>query len=282
MPSARHSDLNSLKCTFARGETMKKTFSNDKTYVSHAVLSYGDYDNSCAIERANVRVLEEKHSGFESYSFSDWDQGKQLVHTGHSCEWEDILPESEVVELYGSYGSIQIWIREDINKENGYTAALKQYPCLDDEAVSEIEMEIEEEYIKDLWPDLVRCYPDDFREALDLCGIDSLDQEIYEKAKDETNTYFKVEAGGNGYIDLARIAPAYLEELRFRNRALEILKGVVELKNNKPSFPLSFYDNAEDMLDHRDATGQGITTEEAREILKYAVELERQIETVVP
>ena len=44
-------------------------------------------------------------------------------------------------------------------------------------------MEIEEEYIKDLWPDLVRCFPDDFREALDLCGIDSLDQEIYEKAK---------------------------------------------------------------------------------------------------
>ena len=97
MPSARHSDLSGQSYISARGETMKKTFSNDKTYVSHAVLSYGDYDNSCAVERANVRILKENHPGFESYSFSDWDQGKQLIHTGHSYEWEDILPESEVV-----------------------------------------------------------------------------------------------------------------------------------------------------------------------------------------
>ena len=262
---------------------MKKTFSNDKTYVSHAVLSYGDYDTSCAVERANVRVLREKHPGFESYSFSNWDQGKQLVHTGRSYyEWEDILPETEVVELYGSYGSTQIWIREDIDKENGYTAALEQYPCLDDEAISEIETEIEEEYIKDIWPDLLRCFPDDFREALELCGIDEFDRELYEKAKEETNTYFKVEAGGNGYIDVKRLAPAYADEVRFRNPAIEILQKVVEAKNNKPSFPLNFYADAADMLDHRDATGQGITTEEAREILKYAAELERQIETVVP
>ena len=261
---------------------MKKTFLNDKTYVSHAVLSYGDYDNSCAVERANVQVLKEKHPSFESYSFSDWDQGKQLVHTGQSCGWEEILPESEIVELYGGYGSIQIWIREDIDKENGYTAALENYPCFDDEAVSEIEKEIEEEYIKDLWPDLLRCFPDDFREAIELCGIDEFDRELYEKAKEETNTYFEVEAGGIGCIDLARLAPAYAEELKFRNPALEIIQGVVEVRNNKPSFPLSFYDNAEDMMYHRDATGQGITTEEAREILKYAVGLERQIETVLP
>lgn len=261
---------------------MTKTFPNNKTYVSHTLLSYGDYDTSCAVERANVQVLREKHPGFESYSFSDWDQGKQLVHTGRSCEWEDILPESEIVELYGGYGSIQIWIREDIDEANGYMATLEQYPCLDDEAVSEVEMEIEEEYVKDLWPELVRCFPDDFREALDLCGIDSLDQEIYEKAKDETNTYFEVGAGGNGYIDVKRLAPAYADELRFRNPAIEIIQGLVEVRNTKPSFPLSFYDNAEDMLDHMDATGQGITTEEAREILKYAAELERQIETVLP
>ena len=97
---------------------MKKTFSNDKTYVSHAVLSYGDYVNSCAVERANVRVLIEKHPGFESYSFSEWDIGRQYENR----EWIDILPESEIVELYGCYGSIQIWIREDIDEANGYMA----------------------------------------------------------------------------------------------------------------------------------------------------------------
>ena len=256
---------------------MKKTFPNNKTYVSHNFLSFGDYDQSCAIERANVRVLREKHPDFESYSFSDWDRGRQYENQ----EWVDILPESEIVELYGGYGSIQVWIRADIDKENGYTAALEHYPALDDEAVTEVEMEIEEEYIEDLWPDLVCCFPEDFREALELCGIDELDRELYEKAKDETNTYFEIEAGGIGYIDVARIAPAYAEELKFKNPALEILQGVVEAKNNKPSFPLSFYDNAEGMLDHRDATGQGITPEEAREILLYAAELERQIESVL-
>ena len=146
----------------------------------------------------------------------------------------------------------------------------------------EKEMEIEEECIKDLWPDLKRCWPDDIQEAVDLCGIDDLDREMYERAKDKTNTYFEVEAGGNGYIDVKRLAPAYLEELCFRNPAIEIVRGVIEAKNNKPAFPLNFYDSAEDMLEHRDATGQGITPDEAREILMYAAEMERQIETVTP
>lgn len=262
---------------------MKKTFKNGKTYVSHDTLSFGDYDNSCAVERANVRVLREAHPGFESYSFSDWDQEQRLERSETTTfyEWIDILPESEIVELYGGYGSIQIWIREDIDEANGYMAALGQYPCLDDEAVSEVETEIEEEYVKDIWPDLLRCFLDDFREALELCGIDEFDRALYEKAKDETNTYFEVEAGGNGYIDVERLAPAYAEELKFRNPALSILQGVVEAKNNKPVFPLNFYADAADMLCHRDATGQGITTEEAREILKYAAELERQMETVL-
>ena len=158
---------------------MKREFKNGKIYVSCSVLSYGDYDNSCAVERANVQVLKEKHPDFESYSMNDWETGRQYENR----EYVDILPESAIVETYGGYGSAQIWIREDIDEANGYMAALENYPCLDDEAISEIEMEIEEEYIKDLWPDLVRCFPDDFREALDLCGIDSLDQEIYEKAK---------------------------------------------------------------------------------------------------
>ena len=257
---------------------MKKTFNNGKTYVSHDYLSFGDYDNSCAVERANVRVLQEAHPGFESYSMSDWENGRQYENR----EWVDILPESEIVETYGRYGSTQIWIRGDIDEENGYLSTLENYPRLDDEAVSEIEREMEEEYIKDLWGDLKCCWPDDIQEAVDLCGIDDLDREIYEKAKDETNTYFEVEAGGNGYIDCESLAPAYLAELKFKNPAIEIVKGVIEAKNNKLAFPIGFYDSAEDMLEHRDATGQGITPEEAREILMYAAELERQIETVIP
>ena len=52
---------------------MIKTFNNGKTYVSHDYLSFGDYDKSCAVERANVRVLQEAYPGFESYSMSDWE-----------------------------------------------------------------------------------------------------------------------------------------------------------------------------------------------------------------
>ena len=73
---------------------MEKEFSNGKTYVSHDYLSFGDYDNSCAVERANVRVLQEAHLGFESYSMSDWEYGRQYENR----EWVDILPESEIVE----------------------------------------------------------------------------------------------------------------------------------------------------------------------------------------
>ena len=164
----------------------------------------------------------------------------------------------------------------------GRTSSLENYPCFDDQAVSEVEMEIEDEYIKDMWSDLKRCWSDDIQEALDLCGIDDIDREMYEKAKEETNTYFEVGAGGIGYIDCERLAPAYLEELGFRNPAIEIVRGVIEARNNKPTFPLNFYADAEDMFGHRAATGQGITPEEAREILRYAVELETALDEVLP
>ena len=263
---------------------MKKTFKNGKTYVSHQYLSFGDYDNSCAIERANVKVLREAHPGFESYGFSKWDQGQYLEYneTTKFHEWVDILPESEIVELYCGYGSTAIWIREDIDEENEYTTSLENYPCLDDDVVSEVEFEMEGEYLKDCFSDIERHFPQATRDALELTGIETFDQECYRAAMDKSNTYFEVQAGGNGYIDFERLAPYYETELYAHKPEIKIIADMIQALENKPDFPLSFYNNAEDMLDHRDATGQGITTEEAREILKYAAELERQIETVVP
>ena len=148
-----------------------KELVNGIKYISCEYLSFGDYDNSCAVERANVRYLKEHNDlkdSIESWSMGDFDRGDYLSDNHRSengfATWQPIESDSKLIETYGGYGSIQLWIREDIWNEMELDQ-LEDYCVLDDDMVSQIEMEMENEawdsYIKS---DLIKLLPDEYSE----------------------------------------------------------------------------------------------------------------------
>ena len=208
--------------------------------ISCDYIQFGDYDNSCAVERANVRYLEKKGLITELKRFA--------------C------------------GGVQAWI-DDTEENRELLNSLENYPCFDDELVSEIETEIEDDYLRDNSSDLTKLLTckDIIEDVLFL----DFDRELYEKAKDETNTYFEVESGGNGYIDFKRLAPAYELLLCEKYPAIKTLMARKELLETVPSYPNDFYESAEDHLNHlQQTTGLG---QERKELLEYTAELERII-----
>lgn len=227
------------------GELGEHEGQNITKLISCDSLQYGDYDNSCAVERANVRYLE---------------QEKLIAHK----------------EMY-AYGGVKAWV-QDTEENRELLTSLLNYPCFDDELVSEIENEIEQEYIKDCASDLHKLLSDDIQEAMqELFIFDTIDQECYEQAKEASNTYFAVESGGNGYIDFKRIVNDYALAICDKHPAIKSLCAIYETVNNVPAFPVDFYENAEDMQSHRKATSEVYNQDESQAIMSYAVELESLI-----
>jgi hypothetical protein len=215
-------------------EIRKETFKNNITYVSIDCLSFGDYDNSGAVERANVKVLKEKYQNCEKYSFQSWQEKERYINweTGY----EDILPTSDIVELYGDFGSTQIWIREDIDQEEGYINSLSNYPVIDDESVSETENEIE----KESWNNWIRGdLSTNLLSNIILTKIDKYhveDNDLFEcycQAKEIKNEYFIVESGGIGWIDIEEIGAEY------RKQVIMKLVEVRKQRGIKPRIPES-------------------------------------------
>ena len=153
-------------------------------FYRHPLLSFGDYDNSCAVERANVRVFISEFSEFNGSLF-------HRVTGGYNSE-----------SIYIDITCTNMEIIETLN-------SLFEYPAINDEAVSEIKMEIEMES----WDNY---YKRDFLEAIQKkfdgwdieCSDDNKLLELYHELKELTNTYFEVEAGGNGYIKIESLVDA--------------------------------------------------------------------------
>lgn len=213
-------------------------------YISHDHIQYGDYDNSCAVERANVRYLEQNHAA-------------------------DLHIET------GCYGYRAAWL-PDTEENRELLDSLDNYPAFDDELVSEIESEIESDYIKDN-DDIARVYtPEPLRSILIDCDLQHINPEIYHAAKEADNAEFIVHSGGNGHINLQRLAPTYNRLLLESNPLLQYAVDHTHDPPTAPPFPLDFYADATDCNEHQ-ASRRTLTTDELYAVLKYAAELEAAI-----
>ena len=196
-------------------EKQIKKLENGTIYISCDFLSFGDHDNSCSVERANVKYLEEhadlKDSIDNSYSMGDWHKGYTYKYGGFykESEWPVIDTKEKLVKTYGGYGSRQLWVREDIWNELELDS-LENYPVIDDETLSMVEMEMENE----VWD---CCYKDDLIESLDNDNLNDFVNEmendklfdIYQQAMKIENEYPVFEAGGNCYIPVDRIKDTF-------------------------------------------------------------------------
>ena len=74
-------------------------------YITHKYLAYGDYDNSCSVERSNVQYIIDNYA------------------------------KNRYVEIIGIFGYTQIYLKNTkLNRE--LIENLDRYPCIDDEYLS--------------------------------------------------------------------------------------------------------------------------------------------------
>jgi len=169
-------------------------------------LTFGDYDNSGAVERANVRYLEDRHEALDI-----WADYRELEEEVAEKIKKGTVPELLVIN--NMYGYCRAWIRSDIAVEEEYFERLKHFPAFDDELVNKVEQEL----IKQAWGDWIR---DDLFHELRLkpAEITSLDDEtlfgLFIEACSEIEEFPVIEAGGSVWVDVAQVAERYGEKLK--------------------------------------------------------------------
>jgi hypothetical protein len=173
-------------------------YATEDLVVLSNYLSYGDYDNSTAVERANVAVVEELVRLDEEYG-------------------EGTLADA-VVEIQGSMGGVAIGFRytdpdsaETIVKD--ILDPLESYPLLDEGSHSDTEMEMFQEawvdwgareFVDKMLDDMEYEDDDDREEVEDF--VRDQDPVLLFEAFDTvgeawSNGYMMVEGGGNVYFD---------------------------------------------------------------------------------
>ena len=168
-------------------EIYTKENNHIKVWIS-PFLSYGDYDNSCHVERSNYRVFKELYGNLKNKLW---------------------------IEYTGSYGHNAIAFLKNPNelkegsKVRATLEALEGYPAIDDEDVSYMEMEmienaIREVYIKDIADKLFKLESDILYCTWGSLSTDtqcSIFWELIRKLEETGNFYPEIESGGTVWID---------------------------------------------------------------------------------
>jgi hypothetical protein len=183
----------------------------DLEYISNDALTFGDYGGFGSAGLANIEVMIEDHK--ESIVCTNMQRLSDAAQS-HLANYEQELineitsTKPEVIETHGDYSSRQVWIRKDVDKVEGYTDRLENYPCLDEEKMSEIELDWEVEAWNDwLKSDLIRSLPDEIEELIDDMNDDKLFS-LYRQAMEECNEYPTAEYSGV-YVDVNRISETF-------------------------------------------------------------------------
>jgi hypothetical protein len=200
------------------------TTRDGRVWRTHDALSYGDY-SGCMVERANVKALSEDREIMQwPMNNIHWNTDRTVFQpielrrspeAPYLSDWCDVEIESDVtaIEMYGGYGSIELWLL-DSEETREALDALDNYPSVDDDLLSHMELEAEyEAFDNDIKADLARKAPWDRCERLHNY-LDSLSRDVawecYREACEATNTYPVFETGGDCYVDIDRIWPAYM------------------------------------------------------------------------
>jgi hypothetical protein len=152
------------------------------------LMTGSDYCHSGSVEVSNHRVFLERY-------------GK--------------LP--NVYDVYGGYGTFAVVIRLDSITEEMQEdfKALADYPVLDEDDHSKVEMEAEDEawegcYCSDFVRDLSKRFPA-HEDKIDAMSHDRL-WELFHGLCERTNTYWENECGNTAYIDLDRVIAGATEQ----------------------------------------------------------------------
>jgi hypothetical protein len=192
------------------------TSANGIDFISCDLLTFGDYGGAGSVGLANINYLRDKFK-------------PHIEEGGFKVEDEDVADSTELFIANGVYHSQQAWLR-DTEENRELLSSLKKYPAFDDQYISDVESEWEEE----AWESWVK------RELLDFAEDEIVDdpetgEEItlgellervgdkeeqdkilyyaYKDAMNETDTYPEPEYSDVS-IDTAKIKDSFLKFLK--------------------------------------------------------------------
>ena len=193
---------------------IESTSKYGRVYLSPSCCTFGDYGGAATVGKSNVAVIlemaEENEWPVLSLTYCEWE---------NVDKWEDEFTEQCVVDefkshhgppvvvhLTGGWGSNTIWLLE-CPATADILAALADYPLLDDDHHSQVEMEEEDE----AWESWVRA---DLESLLDDEHEYTEEQMLtaYRAAMEETNTYPVHETGGC-WVDVSAIKDAFVKAI---------------------------------------------------------------------
>ena len=172
-------------------------------YISCDCLRYGDYDNSCAVERANVEYLlgcierQPRHNRIVHVGiYANVDSayvGGVETYTYTPKQAPDSLPGA--ILLRGLHGYHHLFVPDNADNRE-MIDSLSRYPVLDDDTLAEVEAEM----IDQAWTDY-GC-----ADAMSAFGIDDTGEarERYYAWSESTGEYPHVEAGGSVYFPMPK------------------------------------------------------------------------------
>jgi len=195
-PEFKNIHYSDLSVNIGKLQTVKDTLQDRDLFLIPSFLQYGDYDNSCMVERSNQKLF-----------------------------LEDYEKESGVFTITGGYGSsgIAISIKWLLNPDNEEIAknimdllnGLNDYPCIDDGDMSNMEYESFLEALDNY----------EIRDFIEAAGakfnleINDYDQDktrdlILEIDRNLNYPSYMIESGGTCYIDTDRlIEPLTIDQL---------------------------------------------------------------------
>jgi hypothetical protein len=162
--------------------TIKEHLKDSDLYLVSKYMQYGDYDNSCMVERSNYRLFMEEYK-----------------------------EETGIYDMSGGYGSTGIaislnWMLDPVNEEKAQSIietlnSLNDYPCIDDEDMSNMEYEafleaLDSFEVRDCNKLLATQYLVDVHDY----DEDKLKDILIESDR-HGNPSWMIESGGNCYID---------------------------------------------------------------------------------
>jgi hypothetical protein len=147
-------------------------------FFFHPCLSFGDYDNSCDVERSNLCVFLKEHKKNMHIRHIKGDYGYEAIAIDIMCNSQPII---ELLE------------------------GLDNYPALCDQDVSRMNIEMEDEAWKcSIKDDFLRAIKKEF--GIDYSDVDNeVLWELYKTLKEKSNTDAEVQAGGNVYVNIKRL-----------------------------------------------------------------------------
>lgn len=181
-------------------------------YVTNSALSGGDYGGAGYLAHVNCEVLQKAAEEFGhgdnimGSGFNDWNLERDVQdELDRECDAPVLIMQS------GGYNSVAALVRADVEELVEMVASLDDYPVLDDEALSEREMEIEAEAWIDYTAGEVRDFVEDaVEDDADEAFVERVEEfleqvdgdlfhEWFLEGSCECNVYPEFEGGGTVY-----------------------------------------------------------------------------------